>query len=262
MYLVDSQIKELADKGKIKNISKDEIDSVSFDLHISNIISNEDMEITKELSPGETVIVECEEIIELDNDLVAIVIQKNSRLRSGLVINAPVYRPGHNTKIYISVTNASAKIIEIVSGQSIAAMMIEKLETTPDKPYSGTFQNEIQYKGLGNYKDLWEKHFKKANDKYESVKELEKGIYGTVITLMTIFIAIFSLINFEVGYILKSADNFMDLLLYNLIFVGGASLLICIINCILPNIGTTKKSKLFIVPAACFFVAIIVMLIN
>lgn len=261
MYLVDKQIEDLVNLGKIKNVSLQSIDSVSFDLHINKFMTDNGEELSKELDPGETVIVECTEEIELPENLIGSVIQKNSRLRSGLVVNAPVYRPGHNTKVYISVTNNSAHIIELVSEQAIAAMMLNQLENTPKKTYAGTFQNEVKYKGLGNYKDVWEKHFKKANDKYETVKDLEKGIYGTVITLMTIFIAIFSLINFEITYISDFATGFAGLLMYNLVFIGGASLLVCLINCILPTKNTKHKGLLFIVPVVCFIAAAIMLAI-
>lgn len=154
MYLVDKQIVDLVNSGKIKNVLLESIDSVSFDLHINKFMVDDGEVFSKELDPGETVIVECLEEVELPKDLFGTVIQKNSRLRSGLVVNAPVYRPGHNTKIYISVTNNSAHIIELVSEQAIAAMMLNKLEEEPKKTYSGTFQNEVKYKELGNYKNI------------------------------------------------------------------------------------------------------------
>lgn len=54
--------------------------------------------------------------------------------------------------------------------------------------------------------------------------------------------------------------SFTDLLMYNLIFVGGASLLICLINCILPTKNTKNKNMLFIVPILCFVFATIFLL--
>lgn len=257
MYLIDEEIEELISKGKLKNVEIQNIDSVSFDIHICGIITDSGEEIVKELEPGETVIVSCNEEIEMPNDMIGLVIQKNSRLRSGITVSAPVYRPGHNTRIFIAVTNSSANKIEIAKGESIGAFMLDKLDKTPKNTYNGTFQGEHNYKGLGNYKEIWEIHAKKANDKYASVKDLEKSIYGTVMTLMTIFIAIFSLINFEVKFITETTVNITNLLLYNFVFIGGISLLICLINCILPYGGTKNKKWLFLIPIVCFIMAIV-----
>lgn len=255
MYLTDSDIKKLIDNNTILNAVK--YDSVSVELHIDHIIVAEENTKLCELAPGETVLVACNEQINMPKDMVGIVIQKNSRLRCGLTVNAPVYRPGHNTKIFVSVTNISANIIEIVSGEAIAALMLDKLDSEPTQTYDGTFQNEESYKGLGNYKGIWDAKVKKVEDKYDSVMNLEKSIYATVITLMTIFIGIFSLINFEISFIKDGVGSFSDMLLYNLIHITGLSFLFSLINCILPNSKLKSKVFTFIIPVACFIATVI-----
>mgnify|MGYP005756319897 FL=1 len=260
MYLVDRDLKKLAECGNIKNVSYDSIDSVSFDLHIDGIMCDDGKQSYKEIYPGESTIVSCLEEIEMPDDMIGIVIQKNSRLRTGITINSPVYRPGHKTKIFISVTNNSGKIIELSSGESIGAFMIERLENKPDTVYSGGFQNEHEYKGLGNYKGIWDIKTKEIEKKYDSVKSLEKNIYGTVMTILTIFIGIFSLINFEVSFISNGSAGFAEMIIYNLIYVGGIGMLIGFINCILPY-ANIKKWKLFAITGACFIAAIILMFI-
>ncbi|MCC8160112.1 MAG: hypothetical protein LIO53_02135 [Oscillospiraceae bacterium] len=127
--MIDREIKELINNQILQNALENCIDSVSCDLHIKYIIGEDGKELSvKELEPGETVMLAAEEMIELPEDIIGIVVHKNSRLRMGLSINAPVYRPGHKTRIFLSVSNLSGAKIELVAGEEIAAIMFDRLE--------------------------------------------------------------------------------------------------------------------------------------
>lgn len=102
------------------------------------------------LAPNESVFIDTEESIQLPNDIVETVSIRNSAIRLGLSIEAPVYRPGHHTRLFIRVTNLSEGAITLSAGQSICFLLLNKLV---DKvaPYQGTFTNEFDYKGLGDF---------------------------------------------------------------------------------------------------------------
>lgn len=168
MYLVDSEIRKLIkEKDLIENVPDESIGAISCDLCIEYIIHNSEKEKKCEsfdLLPGETIIVATKEIINMPEDMIAHIIPKNSRLRMGISIDAPVYQPGHHTKIFISVTNTSANIIELRSGEQIAAIAFSKLSEKPENIYSGGFNNEYDYKGLAHYKGIWDTRMKQTED--------------------------------------------------------------------------------------------------
>ena len=76
-------------------------------------------------------------------------------MRQGLKVDASHYQPGHVTYAFLRVQNISENIIELSWGMKIAQIMFEQLTQIPEKPYSkqenASFQDEVQYVGLGNY---------------------------------------------------------------------------------------------------------------
>lgn len=199
MILVDNDIKEMVSRGQliVEGYHSDNVGSVSYDLTIGEII-DENGENCKhyELVPGDIVFVKTSEKISIPNNILGRVTEKNSRMRQGLIVAAPHYQPGHNTYVYARVQNVSRKIIDLTSGMKIAQIMFEQLKGTPEKTYDGTFQNEVSYVGLGNYKDEYESQSRNYVDKKQ--KELEgitQHIYADVLVLMGIIAAIFSLVS-------------------------------------------------------------------
>lgn len=94
--------------------------------------------------------------------------EKNSRMRQGLVVSGPHYQPGHQTYAFLRVMNISEDLITISRGNNIAQIIFEQLTGRPDVPYSAqtnaSFQNEVEYKGLGNYKQEYENQMKHKLD--------------------------------------------------------------------------------------------------
>ena len=69
----------------------------------------------------------------------------------------------------------------------------------PAMPYSAqvgaSYQNEVSYKGLGNYKEEYEKQTKREiQHAKESIEDLSQKIYANVLTLMGVLVAIFATI--------------------------------------------------------------------
>ena len=90
----------------------------------------------------------------MPNNLVGKIIDKNSQIRRGLLVSAPVYQPGHKTRIFIRVTNLSDKDITLNRGEQIASIMFEELDGEPKNLYNGAFVDEYEYKGLSSYSDV------------------------------------------------------------------------------------------------------------
>ena len=102
-----------------------------------------------------------EERLIIPHDILGRIAEKHSRMRQGLVVAGPYYQPGHNTYAFLRVENISENIIKLEKGTKIAQVMFEQLSDIPDMPYDkqpgASFQNEEKYRGLGNYKEEYEK---------------------------------------------------------------------------------------------------------
>lgn len=59
------------------------------------------------LMPGDSAFVVAKEIVALPDDLAARALLRNSRIRQGLSLDAPLYFPGHKTAVFFRVTNVS-----------------------------------------------------------------------------------------------------------------------------------------------------------
>ena len=164
MILVDKNIKALVAEGRliVAGYREENVNGVSYDLTIEKIVDNKGIELTEyELHPGDTVFVKSKEKLSIPTNLLGRVVEKNSRMRQGLQVDAPHYQPGHTTYVFMRVCNISTNIINLCSDMKIAQIIFEELKEVPDVPYSlqegASFQNEDKYVGLGNYKVEYEK---------------------------------------------------------------------------------------------------------
>lgn len=210
MYIVDKQIKQMCSQNQliVENYNADNVGSISYDLRVESIIApNENGENTEhtslELYPQQTVFVSTMEVIHIPERFIGVVTEKNSVMRQGLMTAAPYYQPGHKTKCFIRVTNISSEIITIHKGKEIAQILFDELSDKPDVTYdrdtTASFNNEMVYKGFGNYESEYKKELKKIQKAEENLDEKANSIYANVLTFMSIIAAIFSLltINFE-----------------------------------------------------------------
>lgn len=237
MPLIDKEIRPLlgdvligADERRIQN--------VCYDLRTASFFSKSARSMEQcDLMPGETVFVESVEEIWLPHDLIAMVSLRNSRIRQGLTLDAPIYQPGHKTKVYFRISNISKSKITLKSGDGIATLLFERLSGPVQKPYSGTFQEEDQFKGMGNYESAYRGAMEDLEDKVDEIRHIEKSMYGNVINLMVIFIGIFSLININIQMAASNAIDAGKFLIFNLTTVGSVAFLSALIC------GATEKHR-------------------
>lgn len=157
--LVDKQIKERG-TTLIFPFEESHITSISYDLDLDGYI-NKDGGLSKErviLRSGESVMIKTIQSLQMPNDLVGIIGERNSRIRQGLNVVGPHYFPGHTTAIYLRVTNVSPLDIELQHVDGIAQIFFEELSEEPEVSYANqegaSFNNETDYLGCG--KQHWQ----------------------------------------------------------------------------------------------------------
>ena len=258
MILVDHDIRAFlanaaaneADQTTIYHGDESCITGIGYDLRTSRVYQNGKAVSEYPLNPGESVFVESEEVIQFDAQTIGRVFLKNSRIRMGLMLDAPVYQPGHKTKIYFRLTNVSNDVLKIEQGAKYAMLMFEQLDKAPAEQYNGTYQAEFDFKGLGDYKSAYLEQIQSIEGKVKNIQDMEKGIYGNVITILTIFVTIFTILNMNIE-LAKTAASVHVFLNFNLAILGGVSFLALFLA---ELIGKEKKRSrwLWVIPVLCF----------
>lgn len=261
MILVDTAIREqVTGNALIENFEGSQLSSIAYDLRAQEFIQvDKDGQPQKNihmlLMPGNSVFVSTVENIKLPNDMIGRVIPKNSRIREGLLIDAPVYQPGHHTRVFFRLTNISSQAIALNRENSYCAMMFETLEQQPEKPYAGTFQGELDYRHFGDYTTQFQRELSRVEEIVTDIKSVEKSVYANVITILSIFVAIFSLINLNINFAMGANINWMSILIIDLSIIGS----IAFLGCLFATIVYPKKHTrlLWLMPAVCFLAAVI-----
>lgn len=207
MILVDKDIKRYVEQKQLilSGYTEENLNGVSYDLTIDTVLDMAGAEHCEyELKPGETVFIKTLEKLHIPTSILGRIAEKNSRMRQGLKVDGPHYQPGHVTYAFLRVQNISSQIIVLQNHMRIAQIMFEQLTEEPETPYSAqkgaSFQDEVTYKGLGNYKEEYEKQTRRELQRAkEDIEGVSQRIYANVLTIMGIFVAIFSLltINFQ-----------------------------------------------------------------
>lgn len=265
MLLVDHELKErIKNDGLLQDIQEDNIFNIGYDLVCDGFSRQSgDHADFYELPPGESVFVRSKETLQLPTDLCAHVNLRNSRIRQGLALESPVYQPGHKTRVFFRVTNISSSNIVLYSGETVASIFFELLHGIPDAPYNGTYQGEFNYSGMGKYTAQYASQMKDVEDKLTDLKNLEKSVYGNVVTLMTIFIGIFSLVNLNLTAANSAAWTMAELLLYNLCIIGGIFTLAGLIRVLVPPLHHKPLSRWYwLAPVACFGVSLLLAMLQ
>lgn len=161
MVLIDKQIKELVNEGKliVTNYKPENLGGVSYDLTIDNIIAEDDIADEYVLKPKEFVIVKTNEELYIPENMVGKIEEKNSLLRLGLFVSGPVYQPGHRTYSFLRAYNMSNSEIKLQKDFKIAQIFFEELTGIPDETYdkkaNASFNNENKYLRYGKYEEQY-----------------------------------------------------------------------------------------------------------
>ena len=272
MLLGDVAIKQLIDTGVIRAekdngaaVSKDELKKrvdgpVTYDLATRHFfIDRYDETDTYNLEPNASVFVDAEEIIKLPDNLAATVLLKNSRMRQGLSLDAPLYFPGHETRVFFRITNVSSNEITIDAKKPIAQIAFQEVSEV-EHPYHGAFAQEFNFRGMGDYESSYSKELKKFSDKSDDLlHSLEKNVYTNMLAIMAIFAAIFSLVNVNLMAFMSNATGGI-VIVANLTTIGSFAFLAAAIGQALKPKDENAKAMPWIVAAAAFIAALAVYL--
>lgn len=211
MILVDKNIKQIA-QSIIDCYDEKNVTAVSYDLALDFIISEDGNCDTYELEPQETIFIKTIEKITMPDNLMGRIGEKNSLMRLGLSVTGPHYYPGHETYMYLRVQNISPNQITISKGDKIAQLFFEQLSDVPEIPYdrqeNASFNQENKYRGVAGYKSEYDRKIRKLEKTSEILDEKENNIYVNIMTIMGIFVSIFSLIMVNFSNI---NDNFNEM---------------------------------------------------
>ncbi len=171
--LVDKEIRNRKDEIFQNGFNEENLGCISYDIRVGKILRKEhETELT--LNPGELVMVQSEEEFWVPKDLAIKVGEKNSLMRTGLIVNGPTYFPGHHTKAYLRVLNASNNKITIRKGDKIAQLFFEELSQVPDQLYqsnpSSSFSDETEYREYGRYDEAYKTRITGMETAAESLK--------------------------------------------------------------------------------------------
>ncbi len=255
MVLTDKDIRSLCEQKEmplIMGFQEENLGAVSYDLTIKNILTSDKLTQTNyNLAPGEYVYVEMQEGLNMSDDLIGRIEEKNSRMRMGMVVSGPTYQPGHKTAIFLRVQNISSNIIVLHASMNIAQIVFEKLTQKPEYTYADrkdtAYNNEFDYTGYSSYESEYAKDIKKISKIQDSLEDKEVQIYGNILTFMGILMGIFSIItlNFEAFAKTKMTMNFI--IAMNLTITLAIEFLMGIILIFINKNMTRKKLITYIV---------------
>lgn len=253
MILVDKDIKAYAEKGLLiaEGYDAANVGSISYDLTIDEIISDQDTHLKDvTLGPDGVVIIKTKELLNIPENIMGRIAQKNSRMRMGLDVDGPHYHPGHRTYAFLRVRNVSSDSIRIEQGMQIAQIIFEQLTQKPNCLYGEdshkAFVDETEYRGLSTYKKEYEKYVKKMEKVSGDIENKETQIYANVLTLMGIVAAVFAIITLNFEAFAKADLNAKFLLTMNLSLVLALSVFFGLLHIIINRQNKKGFNLLYI----------------
>lgn len=199
MILVDKNIKDLSEQGFLisSGYESKHINSISYDLTLGEFLNTDKDAI--DIIPGEFFMVKTMEELNIPTNITGYIGEKNSLLRLGLKVEGPQYQPGHKTYAFLRVHNLSRNVITLHKGMKIAQIFFEELKEEPSMPYSSqsgaSFQNEDSYRGFGTYDTEYKSNIKSFENVRDDIENMSHKIYGNVLTLMGVLVAVFSMLS-------------------------------------------------------------------
>lgn len=170
-------------------------------------------------------------------------------MRLGIKADAPVYIPGHTTNTFIRVQNISDKVFILEKDFAIAQIMFEQLASIPKQTYDkqkiASFADETEFKGLGKYSTEYSKLTKGFERAKEDLESLKEKIYGNVLTLMGILVAIFSFITIDFKLLADNAKDLKTVVIVNLSLALSISILMGIVLFFVNGIKNKKTGWIY-----------------
>lgn len=256
MVLVDREIAEKVTKEElIESYDERCLTNIGYDLRAKKFYIAGQGEDFVTLNPMESAFVESVEIVNMPKDILGRVHLKNSRIRQGLSLESPVYQPGHKTRIYFRLTNVSADKITLYQDERYGTIVFEQLSSVPDHLYDGGFCDEFSFKGLADYADAYKKQVREIEKQTEDLKSVERNIYGNVLVILSVFVALFTLLTTDMS-LLKIGATIKEYFLFDSLILGCISFLVGLIETVIKPSG--KRKYAWIPAIVCFIAALLI----
>lgn len=193
MYLSDNRIKQLIDDDHLRYADKGRVQSVSYDLRTKEFYADGIRCDSYDLKPGNSIFVSSVELISLPANMTAQVYLRCSSMCKAILLDAPLYFPGHETHLYFRLTNLSGSSIELNNKEDgYAQVAFQMVEGAVEHEYSGHFSDEKMIEAIGNY-DVYDADRQRIKKFVKPIKKMERKIYANVVALLTAFVGIFTL---------------------------------------------------------------------
>ena len=253
MVLSDQEITLCVQNDRvIENYDPDCLTNFGYDVRAKYFAVDQRQNETFVLRSGESVFVAAEETVRIPLNMICRVVLKNSRIRQGFAMDAPVYQPGHHTRIFFRLTNITGNEIRLYAGEKYATIMFEQLSSETASPYQGAFTDELDFSGLSGYKGAYERQIRKIEEKTEDLKTVEHTIYSNVLVILTVFVALFSFLTANVSFFSKD-PTLRNFIIGDFLMIGGISFLSMLIHYIICE-DHRKPHFLHWIPSILFFV--------
>ena len=94
------------------------------------------------LDPGQSTLVGVQEHFDIPSDVVGYVRDKSTWSRMGLLTAQAVLEPGWKGYLTLRIINVGSEALTIVDREPIAQVVFHRLESIPDRSYSGKYQGQ------------------------------------------------------------------------------------------------------------------------
>lgn len=239
MYLPDDDIRELISKDVLSDAAEDNVQLVSYDLRTKEFHEGDHRCNSIDLKPGNSIFVSTIEVINLPTYLVAQVSLRNSWIRKGLLLDSPVYFPGHKTHIYFRLTNLAGETVRLKKEEGIAQVYFLKIDGNVSKGYEGNFSDENNASIVGDM-DMYGADDKRMKKAVKPIKDLEQHIYVNVLALLAIFVGISTVSQTVIKT--ESVGQMIDVCMIQCV---AFSILFLLVALLMPN---KKRKWVYLIP--------------
>lgn len=94
------------------------------------------------IAPGDFMLASTLEHFWMPADVLGRVADKSTWARRGLAVQNTVIEPGWRGYLTLEITNHSKETLVVQQGDPIAQILFERLESPPERPYTGKYQDQ------------------------------------------------------------------------------------------------------------------------
>lgn len=133
--------------------------------------------------------------------------------------------------------------------------MFYQLNESVTHPYDGVYKQQFDFANVNGIHSVQTAIFNAAHSAKEQVESITKNIYATVLTLMSIFIAMFSVITLNAKG-LPVPHTGIGIIFYNFVLIGAMSAFVQLVSFLIDRISCKVRGGLVGIFILCFIGAL------